>query len=336
MPEHHIVGSITGGRGPGAISFTKGPNGRGLVMGSDPIPSAPATPIAPIESPAQDDIPAEATPFQKLYPGVDPAKVDFAWDERTRKVRFVPRAEEAPETQDDGGEGEEPPTPIETPTTPSPTPSNEVAQLRGEIAQMSQVMLAMAQAQMQGKTLGEFLGEQAAGPDYSQYDLYDPDQRAAYHRQLKDELKAEIRAELAPHQQVMASMKQQQEYSTIALKHGKEPDFERKAALTAQLIQGNPNVSFEATYNLVSQIQKSLGVNGTPAKAATPTSGVANKAQQTILTEEQAAAKAAQAAKLPQNSGVRGGGAPSMPENIGFKEAVRWVTHQVALGNIKA
>src|SRR5262245_58987544 len=96
--------------------------------------------------------------------------------------------------------------------------------------------------------------------------MYDPAQAANL---VKDVVRREFQASMGQHQPTLQAARQQQEYAVVFAKHGKEPDFERKAALTNQLIQGNPSVSFEATYNLVSTIQQSLGsTKAAPAQVA--------------------------------------------------------------------
>src|SRR5262249_33741251 len=134
-------------------------------------------------------------------------------------------------------------------------------------------------------------------PDYSQLDLYDAPTLAAF---IKQTVSGAIQGAMAPHQPALAGARQQQEYNVIQAKHGADPDFQRKAALTTQLVQGNPNISFEGTYNLVSTIQQSLApaqkaaasaiehashVQAAPANQAKPT---------TTLTPEQQQAKADQ------------------------------------------
>jgi hypothetical protein len=71
-------------------------------------------------------------------------------------------------------------------------------------------------------------------------------------------------------------------------------------------------------------------------KAAAPIAP-ANQPTTPTLTQEQAAEKAAQAARLPQSIGVRGAGAPTPPEAIAkdFKKLTHWVAQQQALGNLQ-
>jgi len=258
------------------------------------------------------------------------------------KMRWQAVAPAASEPQD------EPPAPTPAPTAPAAPPADsEVARLRNELSQQQQITTLIAQAMMSGKSLNEVLGLAPASQpeaDYSNYDLYDDDQRAQFVRQLRQEAlataRAEVQAAFQPHQAALANARQQQEYYAVAAKHGQDPDFERKAALTAQLLQGSTNVPFEATYNLVSQIQQFFGAPAAPSKAATPSNGAANQARQTTLTPAQQQQKADQAARLPQSSGVRGAGPPIPPEGLGkgpngLRETADWVEQQVALGNMQ-
>lgn len=355
MPEQTV--SISGGKGPGVLNFAIAPNGRGLVAASESAPAAPAPAIpaapasftAPVETaepniPTPDipETPAEATPFQKLYPGVDPTKVDPVWDEKTRKFRFVPKAEEAPpaETQDEGGEteGGEGAGGGVLPAQPTATavPTNEVAELRAQLAQQNQIIQAVLIAQATGKPLTEVLGiapTAPAAPDYSEVDMYDPAQAA---RLMRDVVRGEMQSMMQQHQPTLEGARRTQEFNTIQAQFGADPAFQQKATAAIQMVMDNPSLTIPAAYGMVNKVQQSLGVVSGSTKAVTPPNGAANKAQSTTLTKEQADAKAAQAAKLPQNSGVRSGGEPSIPEGLGFKDAVRWVSHQVALGNIKA
>lgn len=331
----HITASVSGNSGPGVIRFEKGPNGRGLVVAGGQPAAAPITPIEPnIPAPEVPETPAPtapATPFERLYPGVDPAKVEFFLDDTTHKLKYrdIPQEQAA----------EIPPVelPVEAPTPQPVAPAvpavDEITQLRTQLDQQSQLMQAMLIAQAQGKPLAEVLGLAAQPePDYSQFDLYDPDSRAAYHRQLKDELRAEMRAEMQKVQPTLEAAKVQQEYSSAELKYKADPNYQPRMIAALQLVaemrQNGFPLSIEQAYGMASKLSP---------QAATPTQAAAKSAQPTTLTPEQAAAKAAQAARMPQNSGVRGGGEPPLPDYItNFKDAVRWTSQQVALGNIKA
>ncbi len=323
-----IKASATGGSGVGTIPFQIGANGKLAISG----------PSAPGETPAPDAAPATAapietappTPFERLYPGVDPSKVEFFLEDKTNKLKFKEIAQEAPI------EPAAQETPVETPTAPEPTTtpgsSQEIAQLRTQLDQQNQLMQAMLIAQAQGKPLAEVLGlatPSAAEPDYSQVDLYDAPTLAGF---IKQTVQGAIQGAMREHQPALQGARQYQEYAAVQARHGKDPDFARKAELTTQLIQGNPSISYEATYNLVSTIQQSLA----PVKAAAPPQAPANNASPTTLTPDQQQQKADQAARLPQSSGVRGAGQPTPPPEIArdFKKLAHWVAHQQALGNL--
>src|SRR5262249_19677302 len=246
------------------------------------------------------------TAFERLYPGVDPSKVEFFLDEATNKLKYREIAQEQPQ-EPEPTETEPAPEPTTTPGEPS-----EIAQLRTQLDNQNQLMQAMLIAQAQGKPLAEVLGLQPAAtlePDYSQLDLYDAPTLAAF---IKQTVSGAIQGAMAPHQPALAGARQQQEYNAVQAKHGSDPDFARKSALTTQLVQGNPNISFEGTYNLVSTIQQSLA----PAQKAAAPQTPANQAKPTTLTPEQQQTKADQAARLPQSTGVRGAGAPTPPPEI--------------------
>ena len=316
---------IPAGYGAGPQKFVLDPSSGQLVMKS---PEAAAA--APVEAP---EAPQETSPFNdglQGQQGVDPAQVEPVVDDATGRIRF--RQVEAPL---EAAEGES--SNGSTPTS-SPSSSTEVARLREQVESQSRLIQAMMIAQAQGKPLSEALGlsqPAAPEPDYSQYDLYDEGQRAAFVRQLREDAlaqaRAEVQAALQPHLPALAGAKQQMEFLAVQAKHGKDPDFARKVEVTQRLLQGNPNVSFAQTFDLVSQIHQSLGNKTGSPQRATP-----NQARQTTLTPEQADIKAEQARRYGQNSGVRGGGEPPLPEHIRtFREAALWTQQQLALGNIK-
>lgn len=318
------------GDGPGTVPFSIGQNGK-LTVSPAPETTAPVEQTTPPETPVDITPP---TPFARMFPGVDPAKVEMFEDKGRIKFRMAP---EAPaDNQQDG------PAPVQTPVpaTPAAPADNDIAHLRAELAKRDELMVQMAQAMSSGKPLSEFLGLTApvqTEPDYSHYDLYDDAQRAEFVKQLrKDALataRAEVQAAMQPHQGALASARQQQEYGAVRAKSAADPDFDRKAALATQLIGNSPNVSFEATYNLVSTIWGAKPAS-TPQAAAIP-SGAANQAKTTTLTSEQQEQKARQAARLPQSNGVRGAGKAVPPESLKkTRDLLIWGMHQDALGNL--
>jgi hypothetical protein len=265
-----------------------------------------------------------------MYPGVDPSKVEMVLDDKTRKIRFKP-IEAAPET------------PVETLVAPvpvaptAPAAPDPIAQLRAEMAEQAQIQTAMLTALMTGRPLMEVLGGAPAKPaetDYSKFDLEDEEGRAAYAQAVRadamEAAKAEMRAEMRNYlPSIQDAQKHGQDFALQA-KYGKEPDFEQKSALARKLAGSNPNISVEATYNLINQIQSGLGVS--PATPPTIT-----KPSDPILTPAQQAEKAAQAARYKSTNGGRATGPPEPPPEIAknFKKLAHWVAQQQALGNLE-
>ncbi len=279
------------------------------------IPETPQTPQTP---------PRELQPLEQFHPAF--INKDIRFDEKTGRLRITPKAEEvaaAAETQDEGAESELPALGEQHQAIPGGTesqqaaPSSEIQQLRAEMAQNNQLMVAMAQSMMSGRPLNEFLGlapSQPAEPDYSEYDLYDPDQRSAFIKQIRQEARAEAQAAIAPHQQVIQSARQQQEQIIVAQQYGNDANFQNKMAAALQLVQANPAMSVENAYKIVSHI---VGVAvPSQSKAVAPSQASANQATRTI-TPEQAQQKAEQAKRLPRDSGVRGAGPAPVPEHFG-------------------
>jgi len=303
------------------------------------IPLGAPQPEIPASAPEGTPIPKEPSPLERFHPSLDPEKFQLDFDEKTGRVKVIPKmieepAEEEAPIEELAAEPEVPPAP---PTAPEAT--GELQQLRAELAQSNQLMTAMAQAMMTGRPLNEVLGlqpaqpAQPAEPDYSQVDMYDPAQAAQL---VRDVVRAEIQASMREHQPILQGARQQQEFNTVYTKHGKDPDFERKAAVALELTKGNPNVSFEATFDLINKISQSLAPQQAQPTTATQQQASANKAQRTTLTPEQQQQKAEQAKKLPsQGSGVRGAGLPNLPKHIkGLGNIRAWVAQQAQLGNL--
>ena len=323
------------GDGVGIQKFSIKPGGIGLQMESSvPVPT-PAIPGAPDPAPSVLEPTPQPTPFQRLYPGVDPAKVEMVFDEGTRKVRFKPI--ESPEVPTIPAEIQSP-----APAVPvSAVPDDPIAQLKAELAQRDQLMTAMVQASISGRPLMEILSGAPAAPaepDYSNLDLYDDGQRTQFIKQLRADAlataKAEVTAQMAGHLPSIQNAQRAGERAAVAAKFSGDPNFQQKAELTDKLIGNNPNISFEATYNLVSLVQSGL----TPALATKPAAPVNGAPPNTnpILTPAQAAEKAAQAARYPAPQGGRANGSPIPPPEVAknFKKLAAWVAHQQALGNL--
>jgi hypothetical protein len=301
-----------------------------LQAASHALGTAGEPPEVPVDTPAPAPIPAPpATAFSRLYPGVDPSKVEMALDEKSGKIRFKPIAAPA----------DTPPDPVTAPTPPAPVAPSEpdtIAQLRAEIAQQNQLQSAMLTALMTGRPLMEVLSgapAKPAEPDYSRFDLEEEEGRAAYAQAVRADAiaaaKAELQAEMRNHLPQIQDARQHGARFALQAKYGKEPDFEQKSALAEKLAGNNPNVSIEATYNLINQIQAGLGVSPAPTPSIKQPSNP-------ILTPAQQAEKAAQAARYQSTNGGRATGPPEPPPEVAknFKRLAHWVAQQQALGNL--
>ncbi len=316
------------GDGIGVQKFSIKPGGMGLQMESSVPAPAPIVPVAPESAPSVPESAPPPTPFQRLYPGVDPASVEMVFDEGTRKVRFKPI--ESPEVPTIPAEIQSP-----APAVPvSAAPDDPVAQLRAELAQRDQLMTAMLTAQMTGRPIGEILSGipvAPSEPDYSNLDLYDDAQRTQFIRQMREDnlaqARAEVRAQIAPHLPSIQNAQRVGERALVETQYGKDPNHAQIAAKTEEFIAGNPNISFRDTYNLIlrAQVQPAASTpaasNGTPPNVA-PT-----------LTPAQQVEKAAQAARYPAREGGRALGAPTPPPGMkNWKQHATWVAQMLDRG----
>jgi hypothetical protein len=321
------------GAGTGVQKFSIKPGGMGLQLDSAAPPAAPSSvdtqPDPPAALPPEPAAPANA--FARMHPGVDPATVNYVFDEKARRMRLLP-IEAPPETP-----VEIPPAPVAPVAPPVPSAPDSVAELKAQLEQQNQLMTAMIQAQLTGRPLAEVLSGTPAAqpePDLSGLDLYDDAQRAQFVKQVRADAlnaaRAEVQAQMRGHMPSIQGAQRHGEFFEIQAAHGAEPDFQQKAALANQLIGNNPNVSFKATYDLISQIQKGLGgANGAKVEEPAKQPGLG------VLTKEQADAKAAQAAKYPASNGARAIGKPEPPPGLkGFKQHALWVAHQQAMGHM--
>lgn len=327
------------GAGTGVQKFSIKPGGVGLQLDGATPPAAPFIPDSQPDPATPAALPPEPvappTPFSRLHPGIDPTTVNYVFDAATKRMRLVP-IETPPETQD---ETPAPPVPA-APAAPVPAEPDSVATLRAQIAEQTQLMTAMIQAQLTGRPLAEVLGgalATAPEPDLSGLDLYDDAQRAQFVKQVRADAlnaaRAEVQAQMRGHLPGIQDAQRHGEFFSVQAAHGTEPDFQQKAALANQLIGNNPNVSFKATYDLISQIQAGLGhSNGATSAKTEP----AKQNGLGVLTKEQADAKAAQAAKYPATNGARAVGKPEPPPEVAknFKQLAKWVAHQQAMGNM--
>jgi ribosomal protein L12E/L44/L45/RPP1/RPP2 len=206
--------------------------------------------------------------------------------------------------------------------------------------QLGQVVTAMVQAQMLGKPLTEIMGlsapaaTRASEPDYSQYDLYEPTQRAQFIKTLRDEIRSEIRAELAPHQQTIDGARRRQEYDTVAAQHGTDTNFNAKVVQALTLVKENQSLTIGQAYDLVNRIAAAVAPAAAAANPATSTVQQPAKPPATrTITAQQAEQKAEQAKTLPaSNSGVRGAAPAPMPANIkNFGDMLVWNARQAGL-----
>ena len=331
MPETiKLTAPVGSGLGKQSFSIKPGPGGGLELKGVSQTPlqtAALATPgvtdVAPEIPPLPPAPVTPPTPFERLYPGVDPSKVQMELDERG-KLRL--KAVEPPV--------ETPPKTPPAPTSVAPVAPSEpdvIAQLRAEIAQQNQLQAAMLQSLMTGRPLMDVLSgapAKPAEPDYSRFDLEEEEGRAAYAQAVRADAiaaaKAEFQAEMRNHMPAIQGAQRHGEYFAVQAEHGKDPDFQQKADLANQLVGANPNISFRATYNLISQIQRGL-TNGKPAEPAKPGNP--------ILTPAQQAEKAAQAEKYQGTTGGRATGGPVMPPGLKtFKQQSAWAAQQLALG----
>src|SRR5262249_46219653 len=111
------------GQGPGTVPFTLGANGKLSISGGDapavaaPAVTAPPDNTAPLNDATLDttaETPAAPSPFGRMYPGVDPAKVEMVVDHQTGRIKF----KMAPEPALDDLQDDAPPAPALTPSTP--------------------------------------------------------------------------------------------------------------------------------------------------------------------------------------------------------------------------
>lgn len=297
------------------------------------------------DAPAQPETPARPpTLMEQFHPSLDPGKVSMTFDEKTGRVRVVPIAEANAEGEAGTDEGlPELATPhtdipggsVATAAAAAEAPGGEVAGLRQQVSELTNVITLMAQSQMTGKPLAELLGLQAstpaqpAQPDFSDVDLYQPQNLAAF---IQQTVQGAIHGAMAPHQQTIEGARRRQEYDAVAAQHGADPHFNTKIVQALTMVKENPGLTIEQGFNIVNRIASQF----IPAAAATtpaPTPAQTVKPATRTITPQQAEAKAAQAAKLPAgNSGVRGAGAAAMPEHIkGLGQMIAWNLQQAHL-----
>ncbi len=334
------------------VNYTRGADGKIMPAGGQTSQTTPAPPLPDSQAGQMQGQAVETqqpapplTPLQQFHPSLDPSKVTMTFDEKTGKVRVIPIAEaeaaavEAEGETEDVGDlpdlGEQhyniPGGTQDTAQTATATaPTAEAQALRDQVGQLTQIVTAMAQAQLSGKPLAEMFGAQPAQPaepDFSELDLYDPAQLAGF---IKQSVGAAIQGAIAPHQQTIEGARRRQEYDATALKFGNEPDFRQKSIAAIQLVADNPALTIEQAYGVVNRIAQTLTPQLTAAAIPQPAATQATR----TLTAEQAQQKADQAKRLPGNGGVRGAGKPEMPAHIqGLGQMIAWNLQQASQGN---
>lgn len=313
----------------------------GQSVSAEPVTAQstdPATAQAPAPIPSEPTKPLSL--LEQFHPSLNPEKVQLNWDEAKGRLVIAPK----PEAQTEETPAEEFPALAEQHSdirsaiqAETPTAASEVQGLRDQLAQMSQLVTAMAQAQLAGKPLGEILGvpqsaAQPVEPDYSEVDFYDPAQLASF---IKQTVNGAIQGAMAPHQQTIENSRRRQEYDRVASVYGSEPNFNNKVVAAIQLVSENQSLTIEQAYGMVSRVQNTLSAqsNVVEQPKQTTTSVVVQPAQRTI-SPEQAQAKAEQAKRLPATSGVVGASAPVPPAHIkGLGQLLAWNLQQASLGN---
>jgi hypothetical protein len=302
-----------------------------------------ATATPETQQPAKD-----LTLIEQFHPSLDPAKVTMSWDEKTGRVRIAPieaAADEGVEAEGEADTGSDLPDLGQQhqtipggsqagQTTQTGQGADVVADLRGQIGQLTQIVTAIAQAQLSGKGLDEVLGlqqQKPVEPDYSNLDLYDPAQLAGF---IKQTVGAAITGAMAPHQQTMEGARRRQEYDAVALKFSHEPDFHQKSVAAIQLVAEQPALTIEQAYGIVNKISQTIAPKQPATTSTAATQQPAAQQATRTITAEQAAQKAEQAKRLPGNSGVKGAGKPEMPAHItGLGQMIAWNLQEASRGN---
>jgi hypothetical protein len=372
--------------------------GRGVARSEAPAaPIAPTAPSAPVATatappPAEPNyIPGEN--LQDSYSGQQPAptappiappEMAYGFD-RFGKPKWMPKEQARELTQAGyqaaGYEGDfaddfddaQPPTDQSTaappispapPTAPAPgtspaAPQDELTALRAQVTQQNQLILAIAQAQMEGKPLSAVLGQPQqpaapVAPDPSQVDWYDADQVADYHRAnnayMQATIEQRVQQAIGPYSKALDETKWVNQFQQIQARYGEngpnaDPAFKQKAAAAIKLVEndqprngGTGQLSIPAAYERINEIAATLGYVpqiATPANPANPSqpstqqTPIQQQSQSTArtLTAEQAAEKAEQARRLPRRgNAVTGAGRQAIPSHIkglGSKQAWR-------------
>src|SRR5215510_9325957 len=183
--------------------------------------------------------------------------------------------------------------------------------LQREMAELKQTMQSWAQSQQQQQQQQQPQGPQP--PDPAQFDFYDPQQVAEFHRRNNEYMQAEVQrtvqAALDPHRETMQSAEYTRQYNSVLADYGNDPNFKPFMDKALQMVaKSNGRYSIPEAYDLVATLQISSPQTAAPSQSARP-------GQRTINAQE-AAQKAAQALSLPARSGVSGAGEPALPASL--------------------
>lgn len=239
------------------------------------------------------------------------------------KVKFVAR-QQAPEqvaseaAGDDGAARDGGNAGFGVPPLPGQqaAPSTEVTALQSQVEQLTQAVGLLLQAQAPGAAKPEPPAAPTP-PDPTQFDFFDPQQFAEWHKQnaaYTDALvQHRVNAALEPHGRTLEDAKWQTQYNTVAAQHGNDPNFQANANAALQLVAKHKDkFTIPEAYEIVSSLQPSPSPQQQPG-APSP------RPQQPArtITTQQADAMAEKAKRLPTGgNGVSSAGRPALPANI--------------------
>jgi hypothetical protein len=317
-------------------NYVKDANGRVVVAGQTGTPLASPSPeqtggaavaLGNTAPPEATPPPRELSLIEQFHPSLDPRKVEVSFE--NGRIKVAPRVFEeigAEGAETDAG-GELPELSAQHEAVPGGSeaqqavaaPSVEMAELRAQVSQLKELLTAT----LQGKAPE---AAAPAEPDYSEIDLYDPQTLAGF---IKQNVRSAAQEVMAPYQQGNEHSRRQQEYHALAAQRGTEPDFQPKVLAAIELVRSNQALTVGQAYDVINSIAPIL----TPQQQAAPQPGAPKLATRTI-TQEQAEAKKAQAAKLPATSGVRGAANQQPPADIkDLGKLILWNLQQASQGN---
>src|SRR5262245_17080792 len=179
--------------------------------------------------------------------------------------------------------------------------------LQREMAELKQTMQSWAQSQQPQQPQGP------VAPDPTQFDFYDPNQVAEFHKQnnvyMQAQIQQTVQAALAPHQGAMQSAEYTRQYNSVYNDYGNDPNFKPIMDKALQMVlDTGGQYSIPQAYDFVSKVQITSPQTAAPSPSAKP--------GYRPLTAQEAAQKAAQAQSLPARNGVSGAGEPPLPEAL--------------------